>query len=93
MEAPQPKTDPPPERRFEPRRRENAEEIIHWLRVLGGRFQGGALDRPRRRSGARHHSTTYAQTALAIRTDMTPGYQGEGLVRDHRVEVRVLFGA
>lgn len=39
MEAPQPETDPPPERRFEPRRRENAEEIIHWLRVLGGRFQ------------------------------------------------------
>lgn len=55
MEAPQPETDPPPERRFEPRRRENAEEIIHWLRVLGGRFRP---ERSSARAGEAARGTT-----------------------------------
>jgi hypothetical protein len=46
METPPPADSPPPaRRRFDPRRRDSADEVIHWLRLLGGRFQSGSASR------------------------------------------------
>ena len=46
MDAPPPAGEPPPPtRRFEPHRRDGSENVIRWLRVLGGRFQPESASR------------------------------------------------